>query len=105
MRLLEFLRKAAICIKNGESMQLVGKVFREVCFYHKVVVDVASVEGRLLTFRKKIEQVRLSDLDFTNCLFWAKFTFKDIYADRVYLSRKVSHLVGEVLTMIGPHDD
>lgn len=33
-QLLQFIKKASLCIKNGDSMELVGKMFREDDFYN-----------------------------------------------------------------------
>ncbi|KAI3930565.1 hypothetical protein MKX01_037011 [Papaver californicum] len=147
VKLLEFLKKAATCIKNGEFMQLVGKLFIENEFHNaklrpdqikrdlknkynlrwnmevrisrnenmfffifedpeesaKVVMSITYVDGKLLDFKEKIDQVRYTYLNFSKYIFWVIFPFNSLFFDRVYMARKVVAQVGEVLKLIGPH--
>ncbi|RZC78871.1 hypothetical protein C5167_003087 [Papaver somniferum] len=90
-------------VRETRTKNLYFLAFEDPEEFARAVMSHASVDGKLLVFREKIDQVRHSYLNFNKYLFWTVFKFTSFTADRVYMARKVAKLLGEVLMMTGPH--
>ncbi|XP_026446468.1 uncharacterized protein LOC113347094 [Papaver somniferum] len=91
-------------VRETKTKNLCFFAFEDLDEFAKVVMANASVEGKLLSFRGKIDQVIHSDLNFNKYIFWTVFKFIGFIADRVYMARKVAKVIGGILMMISPHD-